>query len=484
LALLTLTALAGVLMVELTALSATGPLPLIARDVRIPLRILVGVGLGLLSATAVMRARRPAAPEVPTAAEPVVEPETFSPGVKRLVLIASVPIAILGGLGVVGFMLIGCECQSALAAISLASFVGGIIAFVHVRRSLAGLPSGRLRMPPSRMLMMAFVLVVVAGEVTRRTTGWGLGFIPLLLLGAAIPPLTALSLAAARVGRPPTTRRIVMAAVAGGTLACLAALVLEIVLPGIIFLLVAPVADLIREMIRLVDQGKFSDLLRSPGALVILSEMVVLAPIVEEAVKPLAVILLGRRLQSARDAWMIGMASGAGFALVENIMYETGWLGIWTGITIVRGIGGALHPFGAGLLSLGWFGVFHREPDAWRRLVRCYLIAVGLHALWNGASWIFMLLEASRRALFGPIGIQGMIIDVGMLALLAAEGIVLLWLVREMARRLAAEQQPVPAPDPARTLALWALACMAVLLPVALAAASTVLRYMGAVIIR
>jgi hypothetical protein len=181
---------------------------------------------------------------------------------------------------------------------------------------------------------------------------------------------------------------------------------------------------------------------------------------------------------------MIGMASGAGFALVENIMYETGWLGIWTGITIVRGIGGALHPFGAGLLSLGWFGVFHREPDAWRRLVRCYLIAVGLHALWNGASWIFMLLEASRRALFGPIGIQGMIIDVGMLALLAAEGIVLLWLVREMARRLAAEQQPVPAPDPARTLALWALACMAVLLPVALAAASTVLRYMGAVIIR
>jgi len=484
LALLTLMALAGVLMVELTALSATGPLPVLVRDLRMPLRILVGLGLGLLSATAALRSRRPAAPEAPVAVEPVIEPETFSPGVKRVVLIASVPIAILGGLGIVAFMLAGCQCQSALAAISLASFAGGIIAFVHVRRSLAGLPSGRLRMLPPWMLIMAFVLVVAAGEVTRRTTGWGLGFVPLLLLGAAIPPLTALSLAAARVGRPPTVRRVVMAAVAGGTLACLAAVVLEVVLPGIIFLLVAPIADLMREMIRLVDQGKFSDLLRTQGALVILSEMVVLAPIVEEAVKPLAVIRLGRRLQSSRDAWMLGMASVVGFALVENIMYETGWLGIWTGITIVRGIGGALHPFGAGLVSLGWFGVFHREPDAWRRLARYYLIAVGLHALWNGASWIFILLENARRSVFGPIAIQGMIIDVGILALLTAEGIALLWAVREMARRLAAEQQPVPAPDPARALALWALACMGVLLPVALAAASTVLRYLGAVIVQ
>jgi hypothetical protein len=50
--------------------------------------------------------------------------------------------------------------------------------------------------------------------------------------------------------------------------------------------------------------------------------------------------------------------------------------------------------------------------------------------------------------------------------------------------RLAAGEVSLPAPAPARALALWGIACMGVLLPVAVAAGSAILQYLGAALVR
>ena len=53
------------------------------------------------------------------------------------------------------------------------------------------------------------------------------------------------------------------------------------------------------------------------------------------------------------------LASGAGFAILENMLYEgmcagySGWS--WGGITLLRSIGSVLHPIGTGIIALGWF---------------------------------------------------------------------------------------------------------------------------------
>jgi RsiW-degrading membrane proteinase PrsW (M82 family) len=370
-------------------------------------------------------------------------------------------------------------------AFTVALLGGGAVVVAQVRPSLHGRPSRRLRTPYPWTFLLALVLVVAAGEASLRLRGEpDLSFAPLLLLGAALPPLAAVALAASSVGEPPSYRRMTLAAVAGGTLSVGAAIVLELVVPVLAAVLIAPIRDMLRDLAVLIEEQRFSDLLRSPGALLILAQLAVVAPLVEEAVKPIGVVILGRRIRRASDALLLGMACGAGFAIIENIMYEGGGLKLWTGVTIVRAVGGALHPFGAGLVALGIVGVVHAEHDAWRRLARNYLLAVGAHAIWNGVSGIFMLLESAHQGVLGPVDLRGVIMDAALLALLLAEGVILMLGVREIASRLSAGQPSIPAPAPARVLALWGIACMGVLLPAAVAAGQTILKYLGSALVR
>ncbi len=485
--------LAAVVLVELNALSPqertapeAGLITTATQHARVPLRVAAATACGLLALAVIIRQNRPRIGAIQASDEPVIESETFSPRAKRTMLVISVLMMIVGGLGLLGFGMVAFFYFAPLAAaLALAFAAGGATTFLQVRASLSGIPSRRLRLPPPWALYLAFVLVVAAGEAIRQLQGQlGLSFVLMLFLGAALPPLTVVSLATQEVGLAPTRRRVAIALVAGGTISVIAAVVLDIILPGIVALLALPAGDLVRELIALIDQGKFSDLLRSPASVLMLAQLAVIAPLVEEAVKPLGVIVLGGRIRHARDALVIGMACGAGFGIIENIMYEGGGLHLWTGITVVRGIGGALHPFGAGLLSLGWYGVFHRESGAWGRLARYYLVAVGAHALWNGASGIFLLLESASRGVLGPVDLQGVIIDVGLVALFLVEGIGLIFAVRHLARGVGAPGVPVVVVRPARALALWGAACLGVLLPVGVAAGHAVLRYLGATLLR
>jgi hypothetical protein len=102
-------------------------------------------------------------------------------------------------------------------------------------------------------------------------------------------------------------------------------------------------------------------------------------------------------------------------------------------------------------------------------------LAVVQHAVWNGGLALWMAL--SGAAFFGPrpweANVMGVGIAVGILALIALEGAALWIGLRVLSRRLdstAAVEVFIAGEIPTeRAIALWAIACLVVLLPVGLA---------------
>src|SRR2546428_10341601 len=213
---------AGVVLIELAALSVPAPQFVFWEPLRVPLRLFTAASMALTAMGALLRRLRPAARGPSPAEEPVVEPATLSAGVKRTLLAASYVMTGLGMAGLVAVLASNFEVLifAPLAGALTAGFlIGGVIAISQITRSLAGTPSKRFRLPAPWLIMLAFVLVVSAGAVILRVReAPALDFSPFLFLGAALPPLTILSLAAMEVRSPPTIRRVLVAVVAGGTL--------------------------------------------------------------------------------------------------------------------------------------------------------------------------------------------------------------------------------------------------------------------------
>jgi hypothetical protein len=205
----------------------------------------------------------------------------------------------------------------------------------------------------------------------------------------------------------------------------------------------------------------------------------VVAPAVEEMVKPLVTLPLLRHLKSPREALLLGAVAGAGFAAMENVIYATAGLPVWTATLVLRALGAAVHPVATGLVTVGWFRVLRRESGAGLRWLRGYGMAVGIHALWNGGSALLLALMGAR--FFGEtppeVDVLGVSVAGGLLALLAMEGVVAWIAARALSRRsmVPAGEQPVEEPlvlgdlSPDQSLAVWAVVCLLVLLPVGLA---------------
>ena len=78
----------------------------------------------------------------------------------------------------------------------------------------------------------------------------------------------------------------------------------------------------------------------------------VIAPFVEELLKPIGLIFIMKRLKTPYEGVLYGVACGMGFAIIENMLYELFillWYGsdAWTLNAFVRGIGSTvLHAVG------------------------------------------------------------------------------------------------------------------------------------------
>jgi len=393
-------------------------------------------------------------------------------GVPMLMGVCVLMLALVGGAGDLDAL----PFSLSMAFFLVVTFGCGGVAFYHGMCALIGRPSGSLRLPPAWALGGSFVLVLVAGLLMHAAVcGAPLIFPPLFLLAVALPPVTGVAVMVDRHPGALTWRRALVAFCAGATVSTSLAIVLNTLLPGLLLALVWGLADQVLPALeKLLDAlagGRVADALTSRGFLFALVELAIIAPFGEEFVKPVVVLPLLRRLER-RDALLLGACAGAGFAALEDALYAGFGLPVWAGILLLRAMGAPLHSLGAGLTTMGWWEVLQRRPDAGRHWLERYGLAVGIHALWNGGSWLVIALILA--GFFGPVPETSLLglPEVGLLlALLAVEGAAIWIGARALSRRLLPAGETLPAHDGMpieRALAVWAVVCLAVLVPVGL----------------
>ncbi|MCK5428962.1 MAG: PrsW family intramembrane metalloprotease, partial [Anaerolineales bacterium] len=194
----------------------------------------------------------------------------------------------------------------------------------------------------------------------------------------------------------------------------------------------------------------------------------------EEFAKALGPGLMTRRLTSERQAFFVGLASGAGFAILENMLYEglyASWGGwSWGGITGLRAIGAVLHPLCTGIIALALFRERERKSGWFGRLTRAFLISVGLHTLWNvGFQALMYFTGIDHFAGEGPsLSIYGLYVEVFLVVYLLVLSAGLWWLLRRIVNDLTKQVEPIleTVLVSQRSLAFWAVACVLVIVPI------------------
>jgi RsiW-degrading membrane proteinase PrsW (M82 family) len=390
--------------------------------------------------------------------------------------------AVIGYLGLPSFIpfddVLGYQLGD-IAAVYLGLFCG-LLALVHGIGSISGRRSNPLKMPSYYVFWIALALVLGLGNIVINfKIAPEFLFPPIFVLGAGLSAFAVLAWAFQKMGWPVTWRQASLAFVCGSTLAILLAILLETTIPYIAYLLLEPFQYMAEGIADLGwgAPGFVEKLFESPLLLMFLVVTAIEAPIPEEFAKALSVPMFGRgRIKNERQAFALGLASGAGFAILENMLYEgmyanaNGWA--WGGITLLRAIGSVLHPIGAGIIALGWFRM--KEGGGVGKLFKAYLLSVGLHTLWNGGfEPLVYLTGLDFYAGNGPsLSIYGETLNVllvGYLILLSAG---LWWLLRRIVNQIAADPSTAPntSREPAavsrKAIALWAVACALVIIPI------------------
>jgi hypothetical protein len=110
-----------------------------------------------------------------------------------------------------------------------------------------------------------------------------------------------------------------------------------------------------------------------------------------------------------RQAFLLGVVSGAGFALLEGVLNGVMALmnpAIWGGLMLVRGGTAAIHCVATGFVALGWYAILVEKR--WGRGLALGALGVAIHGTWNlaagGQTLVALLSEGQGASLL----IQGL----------------------------------------------------------------------------
>ncbi|MGB3717283.1 MAG: PrsW family glutamic-type intramembrane protease, partial [Candidatus Promineifilaceae bacterium] len=355
---------------------------------------------------------------------------------------------------------------------------GGSLALFHGLGSLRGEISRPFRLPPLHFFAIAFALVVGLGNVLLYFDVVVNYLFPFLfLLGAALPSLAVLAWASQRLGWPITWRQASLSFVSGATLSIVVTLILGLILASVFFLLVMPVellAGSVEGLMDLFGSGFLERFFFSPYVIVLLFITALQAPIPEEFAKALGPGFMLNRISNERQAFMLGLASGAGFAILENMLYEgvyalwSDWT--WGGVTLLRAIGAVLHPLTTGIVVVALFRNRRRQRGWFGRIAGAYLLAVVLHTLWNGGfeALLFMTGVDFYSGIGPAFNVYGESIAVFLVIYLVLFSAAMWWLLARIVRGLAGDvaQEIAPTIVSVRSVALWAAVSLLVILPI------------------
>ncbi len=253
-------------------------------------------------------------------------------------------------------------------------------AFVTARRNDPTAPSRR---PALKWFAAALAVTVVGGEATLVfAEAWAVAS---LAPAAILPTLLVMAYIIRRLGAAVNWRLLSVAFVAGTFLAPTVALVLTpLVMLSLLFAQGSPQATLLVAFVPLIFF------------------LSVAVPLAEEAAKQVGVVMLRARIRSATDAFMVGAAAGAGFAIVEDLLYISVDLRPvdWPVVVATRALSHLIHPLLAGLISLQAYGAIRGQARSADRIIRTYLVAALLHGLWN-LPWAIIY---QIRPVWDPLG--------------------------------------------------------------------------------
>ena len=325
--------------------------------------------------------------------------------------------------------------------------------------------------------MRRFLSVAVVGilTVTATVSVLALSVVSpaLLVLVAVGAPLTVLLLVRAIADPGREARSPWLSLALGATIVPIVVIALHGAFLALGFALVSPFVEPARglwDQLR-ADPDLFG-VLTSGWALAIIIEMAVVAPLAEETTKPFAALV--RRPRTAREAFLFGAAAGTGFAMIENVMYASGWLwgplDNWLPVAVMRMLGAGLHAFGAAFVAWGVFQLRSGEAGRWRRLGLSYVLALSGHGLWNGSIAVTIALFGSRA--IGGLRTTGDAYAWGvvLMVFLAMVGVVITSALLMAARRVGRGETPLrilPVEDAGTPegIAAWALVSSTVLVP-------------------
>ena len=232
-----------------------------------------------------------------------------------------------------------------------------------------------LSLPSAQWLMWVFLIAILLGGFSL----WLLNSVPVLtvlifpiafIIGFSFPSLIWISYVYRFHDDPPLPGRPVLVAFTYGMLSTIPAL------------LVNTFAS-----VSLGAEAKDASI-----AVQLLTAALV-APLVEEFCKPWGVYIVREDVNGRLDGLIYGVTCGVGFALIENISYEASFLlggsgtaAVWTYGSLARGLGSIMvHAVGAGIIGYA-YGRLRKGRGSLLSLGVAYLLAILLHAAWNGAS--------------------------------------------------------------------------------------------------
>ena len=250
-------------------------------------------------------------------------------------------------------------------------------------------------------LALVWVVVIILGSVISGMFNYGWAAAAVFFLpGIGLPILLIVWIGAG--GLPSGSVRRLWSvygiSMVGSTLG---AVLLEYLLVGVAVGIIGIVATANPELLNLLNQIKnqvtstkagdiqslvitLAPYLTNP--LVILSILVfasMLTPMIEETLKPAVLWLLGKRMRSPAEGFLLGALCGAGFATMEGLLAASSASQMWGLGQAGRLAASLMHITASGIL--GWGIASARLKQRYGRLALAYLLAVSIHGIWNGS---------------------------------------------------------------------------------------------------
>ena len=323
-------------------------------------------------------------------------------------------------------------------------------------RRLRGLAIQSAKVPPAKLWQIAVLVGIWALAIILSSVlgglfnfGWAVAA-PFFLLGIAIPVACLVWIA---IGGLPTgsSRRLWAVLGIGLTASPSIAIVLELIVVGAAVLVAGIIAAINPAMRTTLEQlrnqiGSVGDIqallpilapyLNNPLVfLVILLFVAGIGPLIEEAIKPLAVWLVGKRLRSPAEGFALGALCGAGFALLEGMLVTSGATDMLGFSVAGRATSSLMHITASGLM--GWAIASALLEKHYGRLGLTYLLSAAIHGFWNGSVLLTVyggLRVSVQQTGTDLLGGASIVVGVGILGIMLVSILVILPIINRRLR--------------------------------------------------